>query len=165
MQVPAQDPAELFDRLVEQAVPGRRGLDAWRSLLHAHATLMRKLDNDLSRETGLSLADFDVLAKLAIAGGRLRMTQLAERVLISRSGMTRRVSRLVEEGLLRRTRLEDDARAVVVELTEAGMARLEETVPVHARGVAESFVDQLSAQELGVLKTALDKVIADCSFG
>src|SRR3989442_15707903 len=114
MQIfPGTRVAELFDRLVEDQVPGRRGFEAWRSLLRAHATLMRRLDTDLERETGLALADFDVLAQLAKAHGELRITELAERALISRSGMTRRVARLVDEGLVRRDRASTDARGVV----------------------------------------------------
>src|SRR5712691_9966469 len=92
--------ADLLDRLVAGELPGRRGVEAWRSLLLAHATLMRRLDTDLERETALALADFDVLAQLAAAQGELRMTELADRALISRSGMTRRVARLVDEGLV-----------------------------------------------------------------
>jgi DNA-binding MarR family transcriptional regulator len=111
------------------------------------------------------LADFDVLAQLANAGGELRMTELADRALISRSGMTRRVARLVDEGLVRRAKAASDARGVVVALTEAGVARLTETAPVHLRGVAELFVAQLDDQELAVLKSALDKVAVDCTFG
>jgi DNA-binding MarR family transcriptional regulator len=166
MQIlPEDDLAEAFDRLVESQVPGRRGLDAWRSLLRAHATLMRRLDTDLERETGLVLADFDVLAQLAAAHGELRMTELADRALISRSGMTRRVARLVEEGLVRRADAEADGRGVVVALTEAGIARLAETVPVHARGISKLFVAQLDDEELTILERALCKVIIDCSFG
>src|SRR5213594_1224479 len=159
------DPAEVFDRLVEDQVAGRRGLKAWRSLLRAHATLMRRLDTDLERETGLALADFDVLAQLAAAHGELRMTELADRALISRSGMSRRVARLVDEGLVRRDRAGTDARGVVVALTGAGIARLTETAPVHARGISQLFVTQLDDQELALLERALNKVIVDCSFG
>src|SRR5438105_14126547 len=135
--VPGTDVAEVFDRLVENQVPGRRGLEAWDSLLRAHATLMRLLDTDLERETSLALADFDVLAQLAKAHGELRITELAERALISRSGMTRRVARLVDEGLVRRDRARSDARGVVVTLTKAGIARLAEAAPVHARGISK----------------------------
>src|SRR5437899_1475233 len=93
MQVKSKlDITALFDRLVANELPGRRGLEAWRSLLRAHATLLRQLDTDLEKKTGLALADFDVLAQLALAGGELRMTDLAARALISRSGMTRRVA-------------------------------------------------------------------------
>jgi DNA-binding MarR family transcriptional regulator len=163
--VPETGVAELLDQLVEDQVPGRRGLEAWGSLLRAHATLMRQLDADLERETGLALADFDVLAQLAAAHGELRMTELADRALISRSGMTRRVARLVDEGLVRRDRAGADARGVVVALTDAGIARLAETAPVHARGISTLFVAQLDDQELALLERALNKVIVDCSFG
>ena len=166
MQIlPETNVAELFDRLVADQVPGRRGLEAWASLLRAHATLIRQLDTDLERETGLALADFDVLAQLAKAGGELRITELAERALISRSGMTRRVARLADEGLVRRDKASTDARGVVVALTKAGIARLDETAPVHARGISELFVAQLDDQELALLDRALNKVILDCSFG
>src|SRR5437016_6208288 len=104
MQVKSKpDVAALFDRLTANELPGRRGLEAWRSLLRAHATLLRQLEADLEKKTGLPLADFDVLAQLALAGGELRMTDLAFRALISRSGMTRRVARLVDEGLDRKS--------------------------------------------------------------
>jgi DNA-binding MarR family transcriptional regulator len=150
---------------VADALPGRRGLEAWRSLLQAHATLMRRLDTDLITETGLGLADFDVLGQLASAGGELRMTDLAARVFSSRSGLTRRVARLVDEGLVRRARTDVDGRGVVVALTAAGMARLRETAPVHLRGVSELFVARLDDQELAVLQRALEKVTVDCTFG
>jgi DNA-binding MarR family transcriptional regulator len=166
MQIlPESDVAELFDRLVETQVPGRRGLGAWRSLLRAHASLLRRLDTDLQQATGLALADFDVLAQLAQAHGALRMTELADRALISRSGMSRRVARLVDEGLLRRDKAGSDGRGVVVALTQAGITRLAETAPVHARGISELFVAQLDDQELALLERALNKVIVDCSFG
>ena len=166
MQVlPETDTADLIDRLVEPVLPGGRGLGAWGALLRAHASLLRRLDTDLERETGLALADFDVLAQLARAGGELRMTDLAARALISRSGMTRRVERLVADGLLRRASHAADARGVVVALTDAGVARLRETAPVHARGVAELFVARLDDKELALLQEALGKVIVDCSFG
>ena len=166
MQIlPGAEVAALFDRLVEEQVPGRRGLAAWRSLLRAHASLLRRLDTDLQQATGLALADFDVLAQLAQAHGALRMTELADRALVSRSGMSRRVARLVEEGLLRRDRAGTDGRGVVVALTQAGITRLAETAPVHARGISELFVAQLDDQELALLERALNKVIVDCSFG
>ena len=166
MQISSQaDVAGLLRRLVGQELPGGSGLDAWDAFLRAHATLMRRLDLDLAQATGLTLGDFDVLAQLARAGGELRMTDLAARVLLSRSGMTRRVTRLVEEGLVRRANADGDARGVVVALTDAGVARLTQTAPVHLRGVSELFVAQLDDQELAVLKNALKKVTVDCTFG
>jgi DNA-binding MarR family transcriptional regulator len=152
-------------RLIDEAVPGRRGLEAWRALLEAHATLMRQLQTDLVSKTGLDLNDFDVISQLAQAGGALRMTELAARAFSSRSGLTRRVDRLVEEGLVRRTTADGDARGVVVALTGAGAARVSETVPVHLRTVAGLFMAKLDDQELAVLERALKKVILDCTFG
>jgi DNA-binding MarR family transcriptional regulator len=93
------------------------------------------------------------------------MTELAARTLISRSGLTRRVARLADEGLVRRADAPKDGRGVVVALTDAGVARLTETVPVHLRDVSKLFVERLDDQELAVLKTALRKVIVDCTFG
>jgi len=166
MQIlPEADVAGLLGRLVEAEVPGRRGFGAWGSLLRAHATLVRRLDTDLERETGLTLADFDVLAQLAAAQGALRMTELADRALISRSGMSRRVARLAGEGLVRRDRASTDGRGVLVALTEAGIARLTETAPVHSRGISKLFVGQLNDRELAHLERALNKVVIDCSFG
>lgn len=166
MQIDSKtDIAGLLDRLVEAELPEGRGWAAWASLLQAHATLMRRLESDLEEETGLALADYDVLAQLAIAGGELRMTELAARALISRSGMTRRVARLIDQGLVRRADADGDGRGVVVALTEPGVARLAETAPVHARGISKLFVAQLDDQELAILERALGKVIIDCSFG
>src|SRR3989475_3144560 len=138
MQVPSKsDIAGLLSRLVADELPSGTGLEAWDSFLRAHATLMRRLERDLAQGTGLALADFDVLAQLARAGGELRMTDLANRALVSRSGMTRRVARLVDEGLVRRADANEDGRGVVVSLTDAGVERLSETAPVHLRAVSE----------------------------
>jgi DNA-binding MarR family transcriptional regulator len=159
------DVAGLLDRLVAQELPGRRGLGAWRALLKARATLLRQLAVDLERTTGLTLGDFDVLGQLAEAGGTLRITELADRTLSSRSGMTRRIDRMAGEGLVRRANADGDARGVVVALTDAGLSRLTETAPVHLRGVSELFVERLDDQELAALESALDKVTLDCHFG
>jgi DNA-binding MarR family transcriptional regulator len=166
MQVSAKrDLAAHLGRLIDEAVPGRRGLAAWGALLEAHATLMRQLQTDLVNKTGLDLNDFDVLSQLAQAGGPLRMTDLAARAFSSRSGLTRRIDRLVEEGLVGRTTADGDARGVVVTLTEAGVARVSETLPVHLRTVAELFMAKLDDQELGTLESALKKVTLDRTFG
>jgi DNA-binding MarR family transcriptional regulator len=166
MQIPSEtDVAGLLDRLIAEALPGRRGLSAWRVLMQAHATLLRQLATDLVEKTGLTLGDFDVLGQLANAGGELRMTELAARAFSSRSALTRRIDRLVEEGLVQRANTDADARGVVVALTEAGVARLAETAPVHLRGVANLFVAPLDDEELAVLERALAKVTRDCTFG
>src|ERR1700736_6024152 len=105
-----QDAAAHLSRLIDKAVPGRRGLEAWRGLLEAHATLMRQLQTDLVNKTGMDLNDFDVISQLAQAGGALRMTELAARAFSSRSGLTRRINGLVEQGLVRSTAADGHAR-------------------------------------------------------
>ena len=166
MQLPAQiNVAPLLDRLVAEAIPNQHGLAAWHALIHAHATLMRRLATDLVDEIGLTLGDFDVLAQLGHAGGEMRISELAAQAYSSRSGMTRRIDRLVDEGLVTRANSDADGRGVVVGLTDAGVARLAEAAPVHARRVRELFVDRLSDGELFSLATSLEKVAVDCGFG
>ena len=93
------------------------------------------------------------------------MTELADHALISRSGMTRRVTRLVHEGLVRRAHADADGRGVVVRLTKSGLDRLTGAAPVHIRGVSDLFLTKLDDQELAVLESALAKVTLDCTFG
>ena len=166
MQIDSKrDPGLQLDRLIHDALPDQRGLGAWRALLRAHASLMRELSTDLAMKTRLPLGDFDALAQLALSGGELRMTDLASKAFSSRSAMTRRIDRLVGEGLVRRTSSDADGRGVVIALTETGLARLSETVPVHLEGVSKLFIEQLDDQELEVLERALEKVSLNCSYG
>ncbi len=156
---------EKREELIDQLYPERRGLDAWAAFIRAHATLTREMDVRLQESAGCSLADFDVLSQLADAGGRLRMTELAERVLVSRSGLTRRVARLEEERLVQRSACDNDGRGVVVCLTDHGVKRMVETTRAHARDVKALFMAQLDDRELAVIARALRKVIVDCNFG
>jgi DNA-binding MarR family transcriptional regulator len=166
MQEPAAiDPAAVLDRLIKDALPDPRGLGAWQSLLRAHASLMRELATDLALKTGLPLGDFEVLAVLANAGGELRTTDLAARAFSSRSAISRRVDRMVEEGLVGRKSSDSDGRGVVVRLTDAGLARLVEAVPVHLKGVSKLFLEPLDDEDLAVLERALDEVSLNCSYG
>src|SRR5919202_2774805 len=98
------------------------------------------------------------------AGGELRMSELPAHAYSSRSRMTRRIDRLVCEGLVSRANSDADGRGVVVALTEAGVARLAEAAPVHLRQVQQLFVAKLRDQELAALASALDKVAVDCTF-
>jgi DNA-binding MarR family transcriptional regulator len=166
VQQPAPaDVAARFDRLVNNAMRNPHGREAWQALIRAHATLMRQLANDLVEEVGLTLGDFDVLAQLGQAGGELRISELAAQAYSSRSGMTRRIDRLVDEGLVTRANSKIDGRGVVVALTAAGVDRLAEAAPVHLRRVSELFVERLSDVELAILARALEKVCVDCGFG
>src|SRR2546423_1465531 len=160
MQVPSKsDVAGLLNRLVAHELPSGSGLEAWDSFLRAYATLMRRLEVDLAQATGLALADFDVLAQLARAGGELRMTDLASRALVSRSGMTRRVARLVEEGLVRRANAHADGRGVVVVLAakdEAHAATLAQELGELAR--AASVEEAIAEADAVVLAVWLDTI-------
>jgi DNA-binding MarR family transcriptional regulator len=126
---------------------------------------MRQLTVDLVEAIGLTLADFDVLAQLGHAGGELRTSELAAQAYSSRSGMVRRIDHLVDERLVTRTKFGADGRGVVVALTDAGVARLAEAVPVHMRRVSELFVERLTDHELATLGSALSKVSVDFGFG
>jgi len=159
------DPAAELHRLIDEALPDQRGFAAWRALLRAHASLMRELSTDLAMKTRLPLGDFDALFQLGLAGGDLRMTDLAARTFSSRSAMTRRVDRMVEEGLVERTTSAADGRGVVIALSEAGLARLMEAVPVHVKGVSRLFIERFDDQELEFLQRALEKVTLSRSFG
>ena len=123
--------------------------DVWRSFLRAHAHLTRVLENELLAAQQLSLASYDVLVQLAEAPGRrLRMTELADAVLLSRSGVTRLVDRLEKGGLVARGRVDSDGRGVVAVLTQYGFERLKAATGTHLRGVARHFAGSLDADEL-----------------
>lgn len=135
-------------------------LRAWQAFLHAHYQITRLLDAELRTAQGISLDAYDVLLRLARAEGRaLRMTQLAERVLIPPSTLTRRVDRLVGQGLLERARQPDDSRVVVVRLTEPGLALLRRAARTHLRGIHEHFTGQLSETQLADIAAGLEVVV------
>ncbi len=134
-------------------------MQAWRSLLSAHSRLMARLDAELQTSQGMSVSDYGVLVQLSEAeGGRLRMSELADRLLLSPSGLTRRLDGLVSAGLVGRARCPTDRRGAFAELTEAGRARLEQAAPDHVDQVRRHFVDRLSRRQLEALVDALNKV-------
>lgn len=136
-----------------RAVPTREQLAAWRAFLRAHATITRELEAELVAEQRLSLAAYDVLVQLAEAPGRrLRMTELADAVLLSRSGVTRLVDRLERAGLVTRCRVADDGRGVAAQLTEAGLSRLRTASRTHLAGVLEHFAARLGPADLAALE-------------
>jgi DNA-binding MarR family transcriptional regulator len=116
-------------------------LATWRSFIHSHARLLRRLDEELQAAHGLSLAEYDALLQLANAPGRrLRMSILAERVLLSRSGITRLVDRLVAAGFVERSACVADARGAEAALTTRGLERLREASPTHLDGIQRYFL-------------------------
>ena len=137
-------------------------LTAWRSFLRAHATVVRALEAELLAEHDLPLASYDVLVQLSESPGRrLRMTELADRVLLSRSGLTRLADRLEREGLLRREPCPSDARGTLAVLTPAGLERLRAAWPTHLRGVEQHVTSRLTAQEIAQLGALMGKLVED----
>jgi DNA-binding MarR family transcriptional regulator len=121
-------------------------------MLRAHAELTRALDAQLACEHKLPLSSYEVLLFLADAPeGRMRMSDLAESVLLSRSGLTRLVDRLEREGLLKRERCESDARGLFAEITPAGRELFDAARRTHLDGVRALFLDRFSRDELRTL--------------
>jgi DNA-binding MarR family transcriptional regulator len=134
-------------------------MEAWQALLHTHEQVTRKLDSELRAEHGLSLSEYDVLLRLARAPERsLRMTELAQRVMFSPSGLTRVVDRLAGEGLVARRRDSTDARVVFAELTGPGRERLRRAAQTHLRGIREHFTGRLSGAQLRNVASALQVI-------
>src|SRR3954463_7285537 len=127
-------------------------LGAWRELLHVHAVLTRELDEELRRSHGLPLSSYDVLVNLESAPERqMRMSELADAVLLSRSGLTRLVERLEREGLLERRDCTEDARGAYAVLTHEGRTQLAEARETHLAGVRALFLERFDEEELQTL--------------
>ena len=132
----------------------------WRDFLTAHARLERLLDEDLRAEHDLSLPEYDALLQLAEAPGRrLRMHQLADRVLLSRSGVTRLIDRLVRDGSVERDPCLSDARGAEAVLTAAGLERLRNAAVTHLRGIREHFIDAIDPTDLQSVGRAMRDVL------
>jgi DNA-binding MarR family transcriptional regulator len=134
-------------------------LAAWRGMLRAHSALVRDLDAELREAHDLSLLEYEVLLVLSEApDGRMRMAELAGTVLLSQSGLTRLVDRLVHEGSVERRRCAEDRRGLNAELTEAGRARLDAARPTHRRGIRTMFLDRFDERELATMASYWERV-------
>jgi DNA-binding MarR family transcriptional regulator len=128
---------------------------AWKGMLRAHRDVVAGLDAQLEREHSLPLSSYEVLMVLADAeGGRARMGELADQLLLSRSGLTRLVDRLVRQGWVERAPCEDDARGLFASITQSGRAKLETARPAHLDGVRKTFLSRLSDSDLQALSRA-----------
>ena len=138
-------------------------MKAWRAFLRAHSTMLRRIARDLEEEGLPPLAWYDVLAALRDAPGdqRLKQVELAERVLLSNSGLSRLLDRIEAKGLLERVRCPGDRRSLNLQLTPAGAKMLERMWPVYARGIAEDFLPALGSnpREIG---EALEAIGESC---
>jgi DNA-binding MarR family transcriptional regulator len=121
-------------------------------MLEAHALLVAELDRELERDHGLPLTSYEVLMYLGDAETeKRRMSELAERLLLSRSGITRLVDRLVRQGLIVRERCADDRRGYYAQLTDAGRAKLGPARRAHLAGVRRHFLDRLEPEQVDAL--------------
>jgi DNA-binding MarR family transcriptional regulator len=134
---------------------------AWRAFLYAYSTVVPRLDQELGSAQGLRLNQYEVMLWLARAGERgLRMSDLASRVVLSPSGVTRAVDQLERKGLVERCVFEGDKRGYLATLTAEGRALLRKATNVHLLGVREHFLNHLSRTELEHVATALEAVLA-----
>jgi len=137
---------------------GPRWLDAeeqhaWRAWLYSWMLLGDRLDRELTRETGISHAYYEILVQLSETEGRqLRMSELAERCLSSRSRLSHAVSRLEERGWVRRQVCAEDGRGQLAVLTDEGFAALEAAAPVHVASVRTHLFDQLSPEQVASMR-------------
>lgn len=137
----------------------RQEMAAWRGFLEAHRRVADVLERELRSCEDLPLSWYDVLVQLSEApSNALRMRELADAVLLSKSGLTRLVDRMEQARLVERRETTDDGRGVLAALTEVGMQRLRAAAPTHIQGVRDHFVGLLNDDELQVLATALNRI-------
>ena len=141
--------------------PTAGGLKAWRAFLEAHAAVSKVLERELRKECDLPLSWYDALVQLHEAGGSMRMHELADHLLLSRSATTRFADRLENAGLISRSASRGDRRGTDVMLTEHGRAELKRTAPIHLRGVAEHFTEQFTEQELVEMHQLFERLVPD----
>lgn len=134
-------------------------MQAWRGFIAGSELLEYRLHRELHEAHGLSLADYEILARLSEQPGRrMRMAQLAENVASSKSRVSHQIGRMERAGLVRREECPNDGRGVFAILTEHGYDTLRAAAPTHLHGVREHFIDQLSADELTVLGGIFERI-------
>ena len=145
---------------VEQPLePRDPRLSPWRAFLLAHARVVRRLDEELRAEHDLTIGEYDALVTIAQAPERrIRMRQLADEVILSKSGVTRLIDRLVDDGLVERSACLSDARGAEAVLTDRGLARLRAASTTHLRGIHEHFLAVLGADELNAVEQTMTSV-------
>lgn len=166
--LPAGDPSPTSPGTATATARARRTISAsdpriatWRLFLTAHARLERLLDEDLRSEHDLTLAEYDALLQLAESPTRrLRMHEIADRVVLSRSGVTRLIDRLVRDGWVERSSCSTDARGAEAVLTESGLDQLREASRTHLHGIADHFVETMAPAELAAVDRAMRAILA-----
>jgi DNA-binding MarR family transcriptional regulator len=141
--------------------PTPEGLFAWRLFLQSALALLDVLEHDFVQETGIPLEWYDALVHLEDAPDGLRMSELAEAILYSKSGLTRVVDRMEKAGLVRRYRPDNDRRSVFVLQTPAGREAMNEARPKHHDWIARNFTSLLSTSDVTALTRGLSKISAN----
>jgi DNA-binding MarR family transcriptional regulator len=141
-------------------------LEAWRSYLQSHASILRTLDSELAAEHGITARDYEVLLYLAQSPDRrLPMSELAQSTMLTRSGITRLVDGLVVSGLVERVSCSNDARVSYARLTETGYNKLREAGCTHVAGIRRLFLEHFDAQETEQLASLLSRLPGATSEG
>jgi DNA-binding MarR family transcriptional regulator len=144
-----------------QVVPDTIRLDAWVRFLRAHAALTRELSAELVAEHGLTINDYEVLLHLARAPEkRMRRVDLADRILLTASGITRLLEGLEGSELVERVLCADDRRVVYARLTDAGSEKLRQASRTHVVGIESLFTGRFSDDELATLSSLLSRLPA-----
>ncbi len=134
-------------------------LDAWRSFLRSHASILRMLDAELAAEHGMTARDYEVLLYIAQAPDRrLPMSALAERTMLTRSGITRLVDGLVTAGLIERVSCRNDARVSYAQLTDSGYEKLRQAGCTHVASIRRLFLEHFSPEEIDQLAALLSRL-------
>jgi len=134
----------------------------WRAFLVAHARVTRRLDEELRAEHDLTLGEYDALLALAESPERrLRMNTLADRVILSKSGVTRLIDRLVKDELVVRDQCLTDARGAEAVLTDKGLERLRRASRTHLRGIERHFFEIVEAADLDAIQRSMVAVAED----
>lgn len=133
-------------------------LAVWRAFLEAHAAITKTLEAELEQERALPLAWYDVLLQLHEADGRLRMSELADRLLVHRSSLTRLIDRMETAGLVTREVCPSDGRGSMAVVTREGREAMRRAAPVHLRGIQEHFAGYLTDSDVVAMHRALAKL-------
>ncbi len=151
----------MAERAELTPAPAERWLDpvemaAWLAFLEVSHRLERAIEQQLRQDAGLSHAQYEILSRLEAAeGGRLRMSELADVIVVSRSGLTYQITQLEKAGLVRREKCPSDERGVLAILTRAGRAALARAAPGHLRVVRDNLIDALTPAQREALTEGL----------